>query len=121
MQETVKKDIETFLEKTLFSTMIPVLNTMFILIFILNINKFLSIILSITVVYFLDINICKYYINNKNKNKAIWIKNILVILILLYIVVFTTNKEISFMKAIINIFIMLIETQILLNVSYIEK
>lgn len=113
MQEVVKNDIETFLQQTLFYTMIPVLSAMFIFIYILNLNSFFSIILAILVVYLLDTDTCKYYSNRKNK--LLFIKNILIILILFSIIIFITNKEITLTKIIFNVLIVLIETQLLLN------
>ena len=110
MEEMVKDAIYKFIKESLVCTIVPVLFSSFILTYILNMNAFASIVLSILIVNFIDSNICANYCENKNKKAGI--RNLTVAIVILTIVLKIFLKA-SILKILINLLIITIPSHLL--------
>lgn len=85
MEEVREEIIHKFIKESLISTIIPVLFSSSILTYILNINAFISIPLSMLLIYLIELNVIVNYC--KNKNKKIGVINLILGLLVLTMVI----------------------------------
>lgn len=110
MEEMVKDAIYKFIKESLVCTIVPVLFSSFILTYILNMNAFASIVLSILIVNFIDSNICANYCENKNKKAGIIRLMIVTLILIIGLKVFI---KMSVLKILVSVLIITMPTHLL--------
>ena len=122
MEEMVKDAMYRFTKESLMCTTVPVLFSSFILAYILNINAFISIVLSMITVNLIDSNICINYCESKNKKAGIINITIGIFILTIGLKLFL---KVSILRILINILIITIPTHLLcksiLSKGYIEE